>query len=88
MCGLVEGAAQGLEDRFDDVVQVLAVEEIDVQIRPGVIAEGDTELLDELDIEGADLGLGESAVEDRNGRPEKSTAAEASASCIGMVPCP
>ena len=40
-CRLIERPTEGLENRLDDVVQVLAIGEVNVNIRPGVVAEGD-----------------------------------------------
>ena len=67
LAGLIKGPSEGLVDRFDDVMQVVAVGEVDVDIGPGMVAKGDEKLLDQLGIEISHLGLGHVDVEDKEG---------------------
>ena len=62
---LIKGPTEGLEDRLDDVVQVLSVGQVDVDIGAGVVTEGDEKLLDQFGIEVTDFNLRDIDVEDQ-----------------------
>ena len=47
--GFVEGTTEGLEHGLDDMMQVIAVSQVDMQIGPSVSAEGEENLLGQLE---------------------------------------
>src|SRR5207302_6055782 len=69
--GEIERARQRLEDRLDDVVRVAARGHADVEVHARLVGECQEEVVDQLDVEGADLRLLDPDVVDEEGPPRE-----------------
>src|SRR5919197_4155596 len=69
--GGVERASQRLEYRLDDVVRVPARGHADVEVHARLVGEREEEVVDQLDVEGADLRLLDADVVDEEGSPRE-----------------
>src|SRR5206468_3885882 len=69
--GEIERARQRLEDRLDDVVRVAARGHADVEVHARLVGECQEEVVDQLDVERADLRLLDPDVVDEEGPPRE-----------------
>ena len=77
--------AQTFKDGFDFVVVRTAVENLGMQIGPGVVHEAGKEIFKQLGLQITDVNDIDLLIIDERGRPPRSTATRASVSSIGCT---